>query len=106
MQTEAVTIEERIALEQFKEVDKNYNDATSAVSSYAFKNAGRTATVEFALLQAKAGELAVERNLKLVAWGDLKKSSAPVRRAPGLKRTCTNCDSDLLTMASGTLHCN
>ena len=104
MQT--VTIEEQTALEQFKEVDKNYNDATAAVRRYAFEHAGRTFTTKFALLEAKVGELALLRNAKLVAWAAVKQSAAPVRTAPGVKRTCTNCGSDLMIAISSGTRCN
>jgi hypothetical protein len=104
MQT--VTIEEQTALEQFKEVDKNYNDATAAVRRYAFEHAGRTFTTEFALLEAKVGELALERNKKLAAWADLKQSRAPVRGAPRVKPVCAKCQSDLMVQVSGSWHCN
>jgi acyl-CoA reductase-like NAD-dependent aldehyde dehydrogenase len=105
MQTEPVT-EEQVALEEFKRVDKDYRDATAAVRRYAFEHAGRTFTTEYALLERKLGELALERNAKLVRWSSLKQSSAPVRTASEVKRTCTNCGSDLVIAISSGTRCN
>jgi hypothetical protein len=107
MQTEPVT-EEQVALEEFKRADKDYQDAAHALRRYAFEHRAKTFTVEYGALERKTAELALLRNAKLVAWGDLKKSStSTVRAAVQVEKICSQCGAiGLLVPISGSTRCN